>query len=147
MQTLLRTTCLLVILSLAFGATSFAQQKQSATATPVSPSGGGASPATINQNTLAFKRSELARQLRSIQLCISDASNPIVLRDPQGNINRVPQADLINCARRLGQLQRRLASLQRQSNRLAQEAQFQAVLLQDALQIAQRKFRMGQFGR
>ncbi|MBI5570137.1 MAG: hypothetical protein HY914_09345 [Desulfomonile tiedjei] len=147
MHTLLRVTCLVAILSLVFGATSFAQQSRSATATAVRPPSGGGGTAEIAQNALTFKRAELTRQLREIQRCISDASNPIVLRDPQGNINRVPQTDLINCARKLGQLQRQLSSLQRQSNALAQDATFQSILLQDALQIAQRKVRAGERAR
>ncbi len=143
MKSILTAICVLAFLCLGLSHPSFAQQT-SAQATPTqTPSSGAPSSLEIAQNTLAFKRAELTRQLREIQRCIANASNPILLRDPQGNINRVPQTDLTNCSRKLAQLQRQLSSLQRQSNVLVQDATFQSILAQDALLTAQRKLRIG----
>ena len=144
MITIIRATCLLVILSLGFVTHSFAQATTSAAATPVNTPSGGPSSLEIDQNSLAFRQAALKRELREIQRCIANASNPIILRDPQGNINRVPQLDLQNCSNRLVQLQRQLTSLQRQANALAQDAQFQAIVLQQARNIAALRVRLGQ---
>ena len=63
-------------------------------ATPVSSSTGRASSIAIRQNILAMKQASILRQIKEAQLCIQNASNPTILRDPEGNINRVPSTDL-----------------------------------------------------
>jgi len=109
-------------------------QSSSASATPVSPSAGGASSLAIRQNILAKKQAEILRQIKEAQLCIQNAANPTLLRDPEGNINRVPSTDLTNCTRALAQLQSQLQILAREAKQLSVDAQFRATQVQRQLQ-------------
>ncbi|HTY25565.1 MAG TPA: hypothetical protein VMC85_20720 [Desulfomonilaceae bacterium] len=91
------------------------QAAPSAAATQVTiPTGGRPTPIQIRQNILAQKAAALAAQLKEIQRCILNASQLQTLRDPEGNINIVPQNDLTTCARRLQDLQRQQDSLNRE---------------------------------
>ena len=109
-------------------------QSSSGAATPVSPSTGRASSIAIRQNILAMKQASILRQIKEAQLCIQNAANPTILRDPEGNINRVPSTDLVNCSRRLAQLQSQLQTLARDTKQLSLDAKFQAAQLQGKLQ-------------
>jgi len=109
-------------------------QSTSASATPVSPSTGRASTLTIRANILEMKRSDIERQIVEAELCIQNASNPTILRDPQGNINRVPSTDLVNCTRALAQLQRQLQAVAREADQLSLQADFQSARAQRQLQ-------------
>ncbi len=97
-----------------------------ASATPFSVSSGRPSSITIKRNILRMKQAQIESELRVINNCIRDASQLQVLRDPQGNINLVPQTDRVNCARVLRTLTRRLQALARESSQLGRDAQFQA---------------------
>lgn len=130
MAAILRISCICFVclcLALPLGA----QEGQGgATATAVSPSSGRPSTIQIRQNILNQKRRALNSQVEVAQRCITNASQPTVLRDPQGNVNIVPSTDIVNCTRTLEALLRQLASLARESERLAQDAQAQAAALQ-----------------
>jgi len=109
-------------------------QSRAASATPVSPSTGRASSIAVRENILAMQRANIERQIDEATRCIQDASNATILRDPEGNINRVPQTDLVNCSRRLAQLQRQLEGVARQATQLSLDAGFRAARLQRQLQ-------------
>jgi hypothetical protein len=113
---------------------SVAQQASSASATPVTQSSGRPSTIAIKEDFLRQRQAILERDIEEARRCIESASNPQTLRDPEGNINRVPQTDLVNCTRRLVQLQRQLDSLAREAKQLAQDAQAQATAIQRKLQ-------------
>jgi len=87
------------------------------------PSGGRPSAIQVRQNILAQKAAALQRELKELQRCISNATQLQTLRDPEGNINIVPQNDLVNCTRRLQDLQRRQDSLNREIAAIAQAVQ------------------------
>lgn len=105
-------------------------QSQAVSAKPVTRSSGRPSSMEIKQNALAQQQAILQGRLREVRRCITDASLPQVLRDPEGNMNRVPQTDLVDCTRKLSQLERQLKSLARQAAQLAQDAQFEGMELQ-----------------
>jgi hypothetical protein len=109
-------------------------QVTSASARPVSPSTGRPTSLAIRENILEMKRADIERQIEEAARCIQDASNPTILRDPEGNINRVPQTDLVNCSRRLAQLQRQLQAVAREANQLAVNAEFEGAQIQRRLQ-------------
>lgn len=112
------------------------QVAPAASATEVTQSSGRPSTIQIKQNFLEQQLAFLQRQIDDAQRCIANSSNPTILRDPEGNLNRVPKTDLVNCTRQLAQLQDQLARLQRQSQQLAQDAQVQAAAVQRKLQQA-----------
>ena len=135
---------LVATLPLAFVSAALAQGSASAAAKAVStPSGGRPSTIEVRQNIIAQKAAALQRELKEIQRCISNASQLQTLRDPEGNINIVPQNDLVNCTRRLQDLQRRQDSLNREVAVLAQAAGPLASAAQTAARAAdwQRKLR------
>ena len=82
---------------------------------------------TIQQHFLEIEQAGLTREFKVVQRCIAQANRN--LRDPRGNINRFRQIDLKLCGRRLQQLQRRLASLQRKGTRLSAQAKAQVAML------------------
>lgn len=129
----LKFSCILLLGGLLFAPLSIAQSS-SASATPVSAPTAGASTLTIRGNILAMKQADIQRQIKEAELCIQNAANPTILRDPQGNINRVPSADLVNCTRALAQLQRQLQAVARQANQLSVESNFRAARVQRRLQ-------------
>jgi len=99
------------------------QAAPSAAAKAVSLSASAPSTIQVRQNIIAQKAAALQRELKELQRCITNASQLQTLRDPEGNINIVPQNDLVNCTRRLQDLQRRQDSLNREIAALAQDAQ------------------------
>ncbi len=100
------------------------QAAPSAAAKAVSiPPIGRPTPLLIQQNILDQKAATLAAQLKEIQRCILNASQLQTLRDPEGNINIVPQNDLTNCTRRLQDIQRQQDSLNRAVAALTMDAQ------------------------
>ncbi len=105
-------------------------QTTTAVATPVTPSTGTPSSFQIRQNFFTIQLAGINRQLQQVQRCLANAVNPQILRDPEGNINRVPQVDAITCGYQLRLLQRQLASLARQQEKLAQDAGAQAQFLE-----------------
>jgi len=124
----LQLSVLMAVISIAFVSAVDAQrtlpQGSSAAAKAVStPSGGRPSTIQIRQNIIAQKAAALQRELKELRRCITNASQLQSLRDPEGNINMVPQNDLVNCTRRLQDLQRRQDSLNREIAALSQDAQ------------------------
>jgi hypothetical protein len=98
------------------------------------------SPLQIDQNFLKMSQEALRRELRETRRCIDNAL--LNLRDVRGNINRVNQVDLIDCRRRLSQVQRKIQQLGRAAERLSIEAQAQAAMLQQILRERQRAARV-----
>jgi len=123
-----------IVVALAASAALGQQTSRSASATAVNQSSGRASTIQIKQNFLQQRVRLLQRQIDDALRCISTASNPTILRDPEGNINKTPQTDLVNCSRQLALLRSQLEGLQRQSQQLAQDAQVQALAVQRKLQ-------------
>ena len=108
---------------------TFAQERSSAP-----------SPLQIDQNFLKMNQEALQRELRETRRCIDNAL--LNLRDVRWNINRVNQVDLIDCRRRLLQVQRKIQQLGRAAERLNIEAQAQAAMLQQILRERQRAARV-----
>jgi hypothetical protein len=111
-------------------------------ATETVASSGRPSTIRIKQNILLQKQEALQRQVDDALRCIATASNLQTLRDPQGNINLVPQTDLVNCRRQLLTYQRELQSLLRQSSRLGSDATAASLQLQRQLQVVERAARL-----
>ena len=103
------------------------QSASSASATPVSPNSSVPSPVTIKQNMLLQQQASLNQAITVAKACIKNASLPQVLRDPQGNVNTVPNTDLVNCTRTLSALLNRLAATQKALSNLSQDAQFESM--------------------
>ncbi len=103
-------------------------QGSGATATPQRKSTAGPSTFTIRQHSLQMKGSTLDRDVKVVRDCIARASRNLF--DSSGNLNRTAQVDLEQCSRRLAQLRRKIASLGRESARLAFEVNAQQILLQ-----------------
>ena len=100
------------------------QAAPSAAAKAVSiPPIGRPTPILIEQNILAQKEAALSSELKEIQRCILNASQLQTLRDPEGNINIVPQNDLTNCTRSVQDIRRRQDSLNREVAALTMDAQ------------------------
>jgi hypothetical protein len=144
----LRLSILVATLPLAFATGAFAQGSTSAAASAAAkevstPSGGRPSTFQVRQNIIAQKAAALRSELKELQRCISNASQLQTLRDPEGNINIVPQNDLVNCTRRLKDIQRRQDSLNREIAALAQAAGPAASAAQSAARSAdwQRKLK------
>ena len=112
-----------------------------AAASQAQVSSGRPSALQIRRNVLLQQQAALEDQIRVAARCIQDASKPQTLRDPQGNINQVPQTDLTNCSRQLRALQRQLASLARQFERLASDADASAAQFQTRQEFSQRSLR------
>jgi hypothetical protein len=110
--------------------TTSAPSTSSAAATAVTASSGGPSSIQIRQQFFDQEQAYLQRQLREVQRCLTTSSLNVILYDPTGNVNRVPQTDLVNCRRRLEQLTRQANSLARRVQHLAQDAQAQSIALQ-----------------
>jgi hypothetical protein len=138
MKTLCRLTCFILILMLALASTVRAQAASSASAKIASPSVGTPSTFTIKQHFLAQQQARIQGQIREAQRCVANASNTQVVRDPEGNINRVPQVDLIDCSRRLQQLTRQLAILVRSANALTRDSEVAAARSETILRNAER---------
>ncbi len=121
---ILLATMIVTLASAAHAQTTIPQAASSAAAKAVStPSSGRPSTFQIRQNIIAQKAAAIQRELKELQRCITNASQLQTLRDPEGNINIVPQNDAVNCARRLQDLQRRQDSLNREIAALSQDAQ------------------------
>ena len=136
------------LVALAIVPAAVGQQSSAGTASArqVTASSGRPSAFEIEQNIINRKIAELQRQVNEAQRCIETASMPQILTDPQGNINRVPQTDIVNCTRQLEQLERQLVSLQRQAAQLSRDAAFQASQLQGLLRLQQIRQRTQQPG-
>lgn len=138
----MRTSCcvFLAVLSCLMGVALASAQVTTppASATPASVSSGRPSTFTVRQNILLQQQAALQAQIRVASLCIANASKPQMLRDPEGNINSVPQKDIINCTRQLRTLTRKLADVGRQLQKLAADANAAAAQLQKKQDIAQR---------
>jgi len=106
----------------------------SASATGVTLSSGRPSTIQIKQNFLRKRVALIERQIDDARRCIANASNPTLARDPEGNLNRVPKTDLVNCTRELSRLLNDLASLQREVTQLSVEAQAASAAIQRRLQ-------------
>jgi hypothetical protein len=112
-----------------------------AAASEAQVSSGRPSTLQIRRNVLLQQQAVLEDQIRAATRCIQDATKPQTLRDPQGNINQVPQTDITNCSRQLRTFQRQLASLARQFERLASDANAAAAQFQTRQEFAQRSLR------
>ncbi len=128
MKARLRFFVLIMTLLVLFVSDAYAQQQpqaaSSAAAKAVStPSGGRPRTIQIRQNIIAQKAAAIQSELKELQRCVTNASNLQSLRDPEGNVNIVPQNDLLNCTRRLQDLQRRQDSLNREIAALTQSTQ------------------------
>lgn len=122
-RSLLVAACCLFVSAVSVGECPGQTSGSTAKATPVTASSSRPNGIQIKQNILAQKRAAINNELREVQRCLADASQPIALRDPQGNLNRVPQNYLLNCGRRLAELQRQLESLGRQAAMLSQDSE------------------------
>ncbi len=121
-------TSIVVNILVAIVAVSSTQAQQSlGRATPVSRVSATPSGITIKQEFLAKKVAAIQADIRVAQRCVQNAT--INLRDVEGEINRVKSTDIINCGRRLIQLQRELAKLGIASSRFAQEAAAEAEIM------------------
>ncbi len=127
--------CVMIVMA-AIPGTVPAQATDVASATPVNISTGTPSTFTIKQQIIAQQVAQIQREVTQVSRCIRTASLDVVLRDPTGQINRVPQTDLIDCRRRLNALLRRLERLTRAANRLSRDARAQAVALETQSRLA-----------
>lgn len=94
-----------------------------ASATPVSKSATQSSFIPVRQNQLNIYKANLERQLRVAQRCVSVSSLPVLLRDPQGNVNQTPKNDIVFCSRQVKVLSREIAAVNKQIADLAKDAQ------------------------
>jgi hypothetical protein len=147
MKSIARLLCTIGALIPALVVTAGAQSSSifsassSASATATSASSGKPSTFTLQQNALAMQLAAIKRQIREAQRCVQNATNPVVLRYPDGTINPVSQTDSLNCGRRLKQLSRQLESLSRKADAMAKDAQVQGNFLQGQVQDAKRALR------
>jgi hypothetical protein len=123
-----------------------AQTSRAASATPASVSSGRPNQFEIQRNILSLQKAQLEMQLDEAARCVANATKTTTFRDPEGNINIVPKIDTVNCARKLAQLRSQIQRLSRDANEIAQDAQFQATILQRLLQDVERKRRRAQGG-
>ena len=79
-----------------------------------------------NENMLLQQQASINQAITVAKACIKNASLPQVLRDPQGNVNTVPNTDLVNCTRKLTALLNDLAANQKALNNLSQDAEMEA---------------------
>ncbi len=94
-----------------------------ASATPVNKSSGKSSTISIRQNQLSIFKANIERQLKKAQRCVQVSRLPVLLRDPQGNVNQVPKIDIVFCSRQVQVLSRELAAVNKQLAELAQDSQ------------------------
>jgi len=127
--------CVIIVMA-ATPEVGLGQATNRAAATPVNTSTGTPSAFTIKQQILEQQQAEIQRGLTELTRCISTASLDVVLRDPSGQINRVPQTDLVNCRRALSVLERRLQRLSRAAAQLSRDAQAQAIALETQARLA-----------
>ncbi len=125
-----------VVLALSLASLAEAQV-QAAAATPVAATQNTPSIFQVRQNFFSIEQANINRSLRQVERCLANASMPQVLRDPEGNINRVPSVDIVDCTYQLQLLQRQLARLARAQVKDAQDASAAAMLLQFQQQRAQ----------
>jgi hypothetical protein len=131
------------VIWLATGVSAHAQQAGGqASATAVTASTGRPNTLQLKQNALRQQQAALSRELVEVNRCLRISSQSQVLRDPEGNLNQVPEIDLVNCARRLASLQRQQNNLARAAKQLAQDAQAQANAAQRALEATRTKARL-----
>jgi hypothetical protein len=102
-------------------------QQLSASATPVTTPSTAPSPFTIRQHFLSQQAATIQIDIRAAQRCVQNATQTFF--DVVGNINRVAQTDLVNCGRRLAQLQEALTKLGRTSAKLAEDAAAEAEII------------------
>ena len=102
-----------------------------ASATPVNKTTGKSSSISIQQNQLNLLKVNIERQLRVAQRCVKVSSLPVLLRDPQGNVNQVPKNDITFCNRKAKSLTRELAAINRQIADLNQDAQVAGIYIAD----------------
>ena len=115
------------------------QTTAGASAREVTASSGRPSSIQVRQQFFNQEQAYLQRALREVQRCLTTSSLNVVLYDPRGNINRVPQTDLVNCGRRLAQLTRQVNSLARRAQSLGQDAQAVALALERAAEEQRRQ--------
>lgn len=119
-------------LSCLMSAEVFAQASAKiASATPVNKSSGKSSTVSIRQNQLNIFKANIERQLRKAQRCVQVSRLPVLLRDPQGNVNQVPKIDIVFCSRQVQVLSRELAAINRQLADLPKDSQSAAGYLSD----------------
>jgi hypothetical protein len=106
----------------------------SSSARETTVSSGRPSTIKIKQDILQKRLDLLQREIEDAQRCIANASNPTLARDADGNLNRVPKTDGVNCARELNRLLFKLASLQREATQLSMDAQAASAAIQRRLQ-------------
>jgi hypothetical protein len=140
MKTIGRLTGLTLILILAAAVQGHAASA-SASAKATSRSSGTPSTYAVKQHFIAMEQARIRGQIREAERCIANASNTQVVRDPEGNLNRVPQVDLIDCARSLQQLTRQLATLARKADQLTRDAEVAAIRLEGIAEEALRQER------
>jgi len=134
------TLCLAAVLT-SLWIVPAACQDRAAAAREASASTGRPSTFEIQQHFLLMKRAQIERDMKEAQRCLEDARQPSVLYDPQGNINRISQIDIVDCGRRLEQLQRQLASLARTAEAMGKDAAFQSGQLRRKYESEQAKRR------
>lgn len=108
------------------------QTAATTSAREVTQSSGRPSSIQIRQQAFEQQQATLQGQLREIQRCLKTSRLNVVLYDQRGNINRVPQTDIVNCGRRLEQITRQIQNLARRAQQLGQDAQAQALALERA---------------
>ncbi|MGD9819294.1 MAG: hypothetical protein AB7V04_11420 [Desulfomonilaceae bacterium] len=112
---------------LALTCDAFAQASAKvASATPVNKTTGRSSSVSIRENELNLYKANLERQLRVAQRCVETARLPVLLRDPQGNVNQVPKIDIVFCSGKVRVLSRELAAVNRQLADLSKDGQLAA---------------------
>ncbi len=94
-----------------------------ASATPVNKSSGKGASASIRQNELNIAKANVERRLRVAQRCVQVSRLPVLLRDPQGNVNQVPKNDIVFCSKQIQSLSRELAAINRQLADLSKDSQ------------------------
>jgi hypothetical protein len=109
---------------------SWAQLTTPASARQTTASSGRPSAIAIKRNILQIQQAQIQAELKVVQQCIKDARLPQTLRDPQGNVNIVPQTDLINCSRQLRTLTRQLNTIASKTRQLGQDATASALYLE-----------------
>lgn len=116
-----------IVCLLALTCDAFAQASAKvASATPVNKTTGRSSSVSIRQNELNLYKANLERQLRVAQRCVETSRLPVLLRDPQGNVNQVPKIDIVFCSRKVRVLSRELAAVNRQLADLSKDGQLAA---------------------
>ncbi len=116
---ILLATCLIMTPQVVFGQAS----AKVATATPVLKSTARGSSVSIRQNQLNIYKANLERRLRVAQRCVNISRMPVLLRDPQGNVNQVPKNDIVFCAKEVKILGLQIAAINRELADLSRDGQ------------------------